>query len=102
MNPPPDRRSSTSWLQVVIGAALALTGVAVLASLFVIVYGDREPFQTYAVYLGLAGTALISAGAQIAILVGLWLVWRGTAAPMRQGGDRRNESVRSPSAGPRR
>lgn len=103
MNPPVDRRSGASWPQAVVGAALAFTGLAVLAGLFVIIYGDREPFHTYAVDLGLAGTALISAGAQVAVLVGLWLVWRGTAAPKpRRGGARRDEPVGSPSAGPRR
>lgn len=79
MNPAAVRRSSASWPQALVGASLALAGLAVLTGLFVVIYADREPFHRYALDLGLAGTALLSACAQIAVLVGAWLLWSGTA-----------------------
>jgi hypothetical protein len=46
-------------------------------ALFTLVYGGAERYGALAMELGLAGTSLISATAQIAVLVGLWLVWMG-------------------------
>ncbi|MDX9997414.1 MAG: hypothetical protein WCY15_07565 [Phenylobacterium sp.] len=76
MTPAPNRKSA--WPLAVLGAALALGGGAVLIGLFVVLYADNEVLSRQALRIGLAGTTLISAIAQIALFAGLWLIWRAS------------------------
>ena len=46
-----------------------------MAGLFVVIFGETPYLDSLSVNLGLASSALISAAAQIAFLVGLWLTW---------------------------
>ena len=71
-----DRQDARGWPLALLGAVCALAGAVLLVGLFVVVYAENEPLSRYALGLGLAGTTLISAVGQVAVLVGLWLVWR--------------------------
>jgi alkylhydroperoxidase/carboxymuconolactone decarboxylase family protein YurZ len=76
MRPEPIR--NPAWPLAVVGAVLALGGGALLVGLFVVVYGESALLSSYALRLGLAGTTLVSAIAQIAVFVGAGMVWRAS------------------------
>jgi hypothetical protein len=65
------------------GALLALCGSLVLLWLFYLAYGggDSPTTQRAEFALGLAGAVLLSAVAQLAVLVGVWLLWRAVRRP---------------------
>jgi hypothetical protein len=58
------------------GAVSVLTGLAGLAALAVAVYGEAPADHAWALRLGLAGSLLASAVAQLLVLIGGWVVWR--------------------------
>lgn len=59
------------------GLLCLVAGVGGLAALFVAVYGDTPANGVWSVRLGLAGSLLASAAAQLLVLVGGWALWRG-------------------------
>jgi hypothetical protein len=59
------------------GLVCLIVGVSGLAALFVAVYGDAPANDVWSVRLGLAGSLLASAAAQLLVLVGGWALWRG-------------------------
>lgn len=76
---PAERR----WPMAVFGSLLALAGTVALVGVFSIVYGESEQLRAYAIDLGLAGAALVSAVGQVLFLLGAWLVWRSTRSKGR-------------------
>lgn len=69
-----------AWPLAVLGAVCALAGAGLLVGLFIVVFAENPTLSRYALGLGLAGATLISAIAQVAVLLGLWLVWRARRA----------------------
>ncbi|HEY0647917.1 hypothetical protein [Phenylobacterium sp.] len=72
-NPPSPGRP----LLAVSGALCLLAGLAGLAALAVAVYGGAPSNHAWALRLGLAGSLLASAAAQVLVLIGGWALWRG-------------------------
>ncbi len=75
----PDRKSPssgrTALIQIVLGATMVVAGLAVICGL-VWIGNSHDPLAQRLMFdLGLGLTGLISAGAQVLILSGAWLVW---------------------------
>ena len=68
-------RTQNLW-QVGFGLVLLLAGIVGMSTLMVITYGDSAACEAWAFRLGLALSLLLSAFAQLMILVGAWLLWR--------------------------
>lgn len=63
---------------VLAGAALFLVGVLTIAAL-IYISNSQDPAAVKAMMdLGLAGTALVSAMAQLLVFLGGWMIWRAT------------------------
>jgi hypothetical protein len=75
-SPPPRRgRRANTLLHEAAGALMALTGSLVLLGL-VYISNDPAPFAEHLLFsLGLALTSLISAAAQILVIVGIVVLW---------------------------
>jgi hypothetical protein len=73
---PGPHRSSPSLRMAAIGAALALVGLGLAATMAWVIYGATPDSNRMAFQLGIGGASLLSALSQIALLVGLWLMWR--------------------------
>lgn len=58
------------------GLVCLLTGLAGVAGLMVAVYGASDACTAWAMRLGLAGSLLASAFAQVLVLLGGWSLWR--------------------------
>ena len=71
---PSPRRASV--LRCVVGAMMVIAGAAAIGALVWIGNSHDRLAQRLMFDLGLAGTGLISAGAQVLILIGAWLMWR--------------------------
>ena len=63
------------------GAFCLVAGLGGLVALAVAVYGGAPAERIWAVRLGLAGSLLASAVAQVLVLVGGWALWRGLRRP---------------------
>lgn len=72
MIPSRPRRSAP----LLLGLALLLAGLAGMAALITVTYGDSPAQQAWALRLGLTFSLLISAAFQVMVLVGGWLLWR--------------------------
>jgi hypothetical protein len=68
-------RSGVGWWSLAVGSIFIVAGLAVMAMLFAIVYGDGPLLERLAFQLGLGSVVLISGVAQVLELVGLWLAW---------------------------
>jgi len=68
-------RTYNLW-QVGFGLVLLLAGLVGMSTLMVITYGDCAACEAWAFRLGLALSLLLSALAQLMILLGAWLLWR--------------------------
>ena len=67
---------SARWMKALFGAALLAVGGAVVGWMLIALFsGDPTQSRTL-LHLGLAMTALGSAGGQILMLFGGWLIWR--------------------------
>jgi hypothetical protein len=66
-------------LRVLIGCSMAAAGSATLVVLIVMSYDPSSSLD-----LGLASTVLLSATAQVALLIGGWLAWTGISQRKRQ------------------
>lgn len=73
---PNPQRSAPSFSTAAVGAALALAGLAGSALMVWVVYGATADSNHMAFRLGIGGASLLSAVSQIALLVGLWMIWR--------------------------
>lgn len=62
--------------QVIFGLLLLVTGLAGMAALIVVTYGDSATAQAWSLRLGLSLSLLLSAVAQTMVLAGGWLLWR--------------------------
>ena len=71
---PSPRRGSA--LRSMVGALMVIAGSAAIAGLVWIGNSRDRVAQGLMFDLGLAWTGLISAGAQVFILIGAWLLWR--------------------------
>ncbi|HEY9218371.1 MAG TPA: hypothetical protein VIO94_10000 [Phenylobacterium sp.] len=69
-------RRTNRWALAAAGAVCTLAGLAALGWVFAVAYSEAEPFRSLLMQLGLAGTTLISAGAQVTALAGLAMLWR--------------------------
>jgi hypothetical protein len=69
------RGARVGWWSLAVGSLFVVAGLAVMAMLFAIVYGDGELPERLAFQLGLGSVILISGAAQVLELVGLWLAW---------------------------
>jgi hypothetical protein len=67
--------------QAITGALLILTGSAALLALLYVTYNESEAAEHLMIGVGLAGSVMISALAQIAIVIGVWLLWRAAHRP---------------------
>jgi hypothetical protein len=63
-------------LRAVAGCAMAVVGLATLALLVAMTYGAAGDLD-----LDLGSTVLISAAAQVALLIGAWLAWTALQTP---------------------
>jgi len=71
-----EQRDRTPVRHVVTGAALFLVG-AVTLGLLIFINNSQDPAAVKAMMdLGLAGTSLVSATAQLLIFLGGWMIWR--------------------------
>lgn len=70
------RLMSLLWLWRVLGATMVIVGSAALCGLVWIGNSQNQIAQRLMFGLGLAATGLISASAQVMILIGAWLMWR--------------------------
>lgn len=59
-------------------------GLAGMAAVVVAVYGSSDACTAWAMRLGLAGSLLASAVAQVLVLLGGWAIWRATRPPGAQ------------------
>lgn len=66
----------TSSARLLLGATMAIAGLATICGLVWIGNSHDRLAQRLMFDLGLAVTGLISAGAQVLILTGAWLMWR--------------------------
>lgn len=66
----------SSLASVAFGLVLLLVGLACMAALIAVTYGDTAASQALALRLGLTLSLLISAFAQTMVLLGAWLLWR--------------------------
>ena len=62
--------------QAIFGLVLLTAGLAGMAALIVVTYGDSAASQSLALRLGLTLGVLLSAVAQTLVLLGAWLLWR--------------------------
>lgn len=58
-----------------LGAVMALFGSFVLSGLTFLSHSSRPSCEALMMSLGLAPAAAVSAAAQVALLVGIWLMW---------------------------
>jgi len=73
-----DSRDRTPLRHVLAGALLFLAGALIIAVL-IFISNSQDPAAVQAMMdLGLAGSALVSATAQLMIFLGGWMVWRAT------------------------
>jgi hypothetical protein len=63
------------------GLVCLLAGLAGIAGLMVAVYGASDACTAWAMRLGLAGSLLASAFAQVLVLLGGWSLWRALHGP---------------------
>ncbi|WP_068876022.1 MULTISPECIES: hypothetical protein [unclassified Phenylobacterium] len=63
------------------GLACLLAGLTGIAALMVAVYGTSDACTAWAMKLGLAGSLLASAFAQVLVLLGGWSLWRAIHGP---------------------
>lgn len=63
------------------GLVCLLAGLVGIAGLVVAVYGASDACAAWAMKLGLAGSLLASAFAQVLVLLGGWSLWRATHGP---------------------
>lgn len=63
------------------GVACLVAGLAGLAAIVAAVYGASEACTAWAMRLGLAGSLLASAFAQVLVLLGGWTIARATRPP---------------------
>ena len=74
----PQSRDRAPVRRVLTGAALFLVGALTIAAL-IFISNSQDPAAVKAMMdLGLAGSALVSATAQLLIFLGGWMVWRAT------------------------
>ena len=66
----------TSAARLLLGATMVIAGSAALCGLVWIGNSHDRLAQRLMFDLGLAVTGLITAGAQVLILIGAWLMWR--------------------------
>lgn len=74
LQPPRNRHLDKGSLAL--GAPLFLVGVAMMAAVIFTAYGTSQASWSAGYRLGLPGTLLASAVAQLLILTGGWLIWR--------------------------
>jgi hypothetical protein len=73
-----DSRDGAPLRRALLGGLCFLVG-AVTIGLLIFISNSQNPTAVQAMMdLGLAGTALVSATAQLLIFLGGWLVWRAT------------------------
>jgi len=84
------RRSSRrgSLVRLVLGAAMVIAGLAAIGGLVWIGNSDDRLAQRLMFDLGLAAVGLISAAAQVFILLGAWLLWRSWPRRDEESGGR--------------
>jgi hypothetical protein len=80
-NEPSDNPPGRGRTRAVVGVALALVGSLILCGLIAVTNCTSDVCQKTMFDLGLALTSLISGGAQVMILVGLWLLWTTRRRP---------------------
>lgn len=73
-----DSRDRAPLRRVLAGALLFLAGALIIAMLIFISNSQDAAAVQAMMDLGLAGTALISATAQLLIFWGGWMIWRAT------------------------
>ena len=67
--------SSAILLRAITGLVLVTAGALGLTGLTVMVYRGTLDLKSVVIDLGLGSTVLVSAAAQLAILIGGWLIW---------------------------
>lgn len=71
------RRDRTPVRDVVVGALVFLVG-ALTIGVLIFINNSRDPAAVKVMMdLGLAGSAMVSATAQLLVFLGGWLIWRG-------------------------
>lgn len=71
------RRDRTPVRDVVVGALVFLVG-ALTIGVLIFINNSRDPAAVKVMMdLGLAGSAMVSATAQLLVFLGGWMIWRG-------------------------
>jgi hypothetical protein len=70
------RRATRRPRLAAFGAVCVLAGLTGLVALAVAVYGEAPADHGWALRLGLAGSLLASATAQVLVMIGGWAMWR--------------------------
>lgn len=73
---PPRTNAPVRWVRALAGLVLLVVGGTVLGWMLVALFSGDQTQTRALLHLGLALTALGSAGGQILILFGGWLIWR--------------------------
>lgn len=76
MSPPPSRRTRLKLGGVAIGLGMFLVGAASMAGVIFTLYDTSPMSWEIGYHMGLPGTLLASAVAQLLILIGGWMIWR--------------------------